>query len=407
MTLACAEMDYELPSGFRFAAAAAGIRKTGRLDVGMICADHPCSAAAVFTVNRFCAAPVKVSRELLDTACGVAAGVVANSGCANAATGDSGMHNARRMAETAAGACNHAAATAPFLVCSTGVIGVQLPMDRITNGTVEASARLAPTREAFHDFARSILTTDTREKIAWSKFDIAGRTVRIVMCAKGSGMIHPRMATLLAFVATDAAVAPPLLRTIFADAAERSLNCMTVDGDTSTNDTAIILASGQSGVEITEGSPDRMLFQQHLLKVMQSVTRQLARDGEGATKLIEITVTGAGSFPQARQAALAVANSPLVKTAVYGRDANWGRIACALGNSGVAFDPLKVCIRIGPLVLFREGTPLPLDEEAALRVLSEELVAIQADLGGPEGSATVWTCDLTEKYIEINGAYRT
>lgn len=394
----------ELPLGFRWAAASGAIKKTGRLDVGMMVADHPCSTAAVFTRNAFCAAPVVVSRAVLQQTGGMASGVAVNSGCANAATGEEGMRNAQEMAGAAARACG---VTGEFLVCSTGTIGVQLPMERLLPALGEAGTKLSAANGGFSDFAHSILTTDTRKKVASARFSVGGKTARIVACAKGSGMIYPRMATLLCFVATDVAADPIVLKECFSDAVERSLNCITVDADTSTNDTAIVMASGLSGLYVARGSDEEMQFEDHLLEVLQSIAKQLARDGEGATKLIEVAVTGCPSFKHARTVALAIANSNLVKTAIYGRDANWGRIVCAIGNADPSVDPQKVTVRLGPLTLFELGAPLPLDEDAALRVLSEDTVRIEADLGNGMEEATAWTCDLTEKYIEINGSYRT
>ncbi len=398
---------FQVPAGFRWGAAEAAIKHPGRLDVGILIADRPASAAGVFTQNRFCAAPVVVCREILAAAgSGRAPGVVVNSGCANAATGEEGLRNARAMGALAAG--DGAQAGTPdsrMLVCSTGTIGVQLPMDRLAAG-IACARKVAGTRVTdFHAFARAILTTDTREKIATATFTTGRGTARLVGCAKGSGMIHPDMATLLAFVATDAAVEPAVLADSFHRAVERSLNCLTVDGDTSTNDTALVLASGASGVAVE--ARDTAAFDLALLGLLQDLTRQLARDGEGATKLIEVRVGGAGDFASARRIAHTVAKSPLVKTAIYGRDANWGRIVCAVGYSGEDVDPGRVRLDLGPLRLFENGAPVPFDEEKALAVLAGETVVIDIDLGLGGEEATVWTCDLTEKYIEINGSYRT
>jgi glutamate N-acetyltransferase / amino-acid N-acetyltransferase len=408
MGVATAEFDFEIPTGFRWAGTAVGIAKPGKLDLGIMSADSPCSAAGLFTRNSFRAAPVLVSIETIARTNGRVGGVVVNSGCANAATGEEGLRNARAMAVAASiAAQSRMGAREEFLVCQTGVIGVQIPAHKVLPGIEQAAGRLAATRDAFLDFARAIMTTDTREKIAWSSFESGGRTARILACAKGSGMMHPRMATMLSFTITDVAIEPDLLQACFARVINKSINCVTIDGDTSTNDSALCLANGASGVEIRRGSEALALFEQALLRVMQSIARQLARDGEGATKLIEVQVRGAQSEGAARTVALAVANSCLVKTAIYGRDANWGRIVCAVGNSGCPVEPARVTVRLGPLTLFRLGAPLPLDEDAALKVLSEEFVPIEIDLGDGDALATVWTCDLTEKYIEINGSYRT
>jgi glutamate N-acetyltransferase/amino-acid N-acetyltransferase len=401
--VALPETNYPVPAGFRWGAVYAGIKYKNRNDVGICAVEQgSCSAAAVFTQNSFAAAPVLVSREILAHGGGQIGGVVVNAGCANAATGEEGLRNARTMAERAATSCKGS----PFLVCSTGTIGVQLPMEKVERAIGEVAKSAATGALAFAEFARCILTTDTREKIASAVVELGGKQVTILGCAKGSGMMQPKMATMLAYVFTDAAAQPGVLQQMLSEANEHSLNCMTIDGDTSTNDTAILMASGASGVDVTAGQA-RDKFAKALLKVLQSIARQLARDGEGASKLIEVQVSGTDSFLSARQAALMVANSPLVKTAIYGRDANWGRIAMALGNAGLKFRVEDVSIRLGSLDLFRQGAPLPLDEAAALKVLEEEFVRIEVELGPGPGAATVWTCDLTEKYIEINGSYRT
>jgi len=393
----------QVPAGFRWGSAAAAIKYKDRLDVAIAFAENGgCSTAGVFTRNAFAAAPVAVCREVLSKTGGAIGGVITNSGCANAATGAEGHQNAEAMAAAARAAANP---SADFLVCSTGTIGVQLPMDRLTSGINTAAAEAASSAEAFTNFADAILTTDTRRKTAHASCEIPGKTMRIIGCAKGAGMMQPDMATMLAYVFTDAIIEPGLLQDMFSLATEHSLNCVTVDGDTSTNDTAIMMASGASGAEVT--LDNRATFEAALCQVLTSLAKQLARDGEGATKLIEVEVTGAPDYVSARSAAFKVANSPLVKTAIYGRDANWGRIAMALGNAGVGFSPDDVTIRLGELELFRKGTPQPLDEEAALKVLDREFIRIEAEIGLGLGAATVWTCDLTEQYIEINGSYRT
>lgn len=399
----------DIPSGFRWGTAKAAIKRAGREDIGLLVADNPCSAAAVFTRNTFCAAPVRFSRGVLSRSGGKLLGAVVNSGCANAATGARGMDDAATMARLAETAlCRGPAESEPqFLVCSTGVIGVHLPMDKIQTGIETAARELDATADAFNAFARSILTTDTVAKIASARIDCGNKTARILGCAKGAGMIYPRMATLLAFITTDAEVEPDLLKECFARTVEHSLNCLTVDGDTSTNDTAILLASGASELKIDPASAELVQFEKALLDVMQSLTKQLARDGEGASKLVEIEVQRAANFESARKIGFAIANSNLVKTAIYGKDANWGRIICAVGNSGEMVDPATVRVSLGPQVLFEAGAPVPMDEQAALEALSQDCVRIEVDLGVGQSAATVWTCDLTEGYIKINGAYRT
>lgn len=416
---AAAEPVLRVPLGFRWGAVAAGIRYRGRDDLAMAAADAGAvPTAAVFTRNAFAAAPVLLCREILAATGGRAAAIIVNSGCANAATGPQGMADARAMAAAATAVLGQPGAdpaAAAALPASTGTIGVALPMPKVLAGISAAASALAATPEGFLALADAILTTDTVRKTATAAFDIDGRTVRIAACAKGSGMMQPKMATMLAFAFTDADVDPATLQAVFARAVDGTLNCVTVDGDTSTNDTAVLMASGASGVrvEATDGATDGggatvlAAFETALTAVLRSLARQLARDGEGATKLVEIVVTGAADVAEARTAGLAIANSPLVKTAIHGRDANWGRIACAIGNSGVPVDPDRVSIKLGPLLLFANGAPLPLDEAAALAVLSAETVTIHADLGRGDAGAEVFTCDLSARYIEINGSYRT
>ncbi len=398
---------FDTPLGFFWAAAEAGIKRADRLDLGLLVSETPCNAAAVFTQNLFCAAPVTFCREMLSHHGHNIRGVVVNSGCANAATGPDGLENARLMARMPQSTGCTMADSENFFVCSTGTIGVQLPMDRIRAGINEASTKLAPTADGFLDFATAIMTTDTVRKTAAASLKVEGKTVRLVACAKGSGMIHPDMATLLAYVATDAKADSEVLDRAFRYAVDRSLNCMTVDGDTSTNDTAIILANGASGAAIAAGSEAERDFTAVLTSVLQDLARQLARDGEGATKLVEIRVTGAPDFLSARKVGRSIAGSNLVKTAIYGRDANWGRIVCSAGYAGVLFDVDRVRLTLGGILLFEAGGPVPFSEEDALKVLSEEKIVIHIDLGAGNEEATVWTCDLTEKYIEINGSYRT
>jgi len=392
------------PAGFRFGVSEAGIKYRNRKDIGLVVSDTPASCAAVFTKNAFTAAPVVVSREKLHQAAGIISGVVVNSGCANAATGDEGMANAHKMASLAE---ETTAAGGPFLVCSTGTIGVQLPIEKLESAIPAASKDLQSSPDAFISFSDAILTTDTVRKIASRTFEIHGKKVTIAGCAKGSGMMHPNMATMLAYVVTDAAVEPMFLQQIFSRLIDKTINCVTVDGDTSTNDTAIILANGTSGVHIAADTQELHPFETALEDVLTELSRKLARDGEGATHLVEITVAGAPTFAEARKAALSVGNSPLVKTAIYGKDANWGRIACALGYSGVEFDASKVDIRIGDLELMKEGAPIVFDENRAMEILSQEEIQIHVHLKAGSEIATVWTCDFTEKYIEINGSYRT
>lgn len=408
-TVALPELDFKIPSGFRWGVAQAGIKYANRRDVALAVSDDTASAAAVFTQNLFQAAPVTVSRETMSASAGKVGGVITNAGCANAATGSIGLENARNMASYTKKVTG---SNAEFLVCSTGTIGVQLPMDKLNAGIEISAKNLRADNEAFIDFANAILTTDTHLKVAFTSVEIGGKEVRILGCAKGSGMMQPNMATMLSYVFTDAGVEPKLLQEIFKAGIARSINCVTVDGDTSTNDTAILLASGKSGVSLFEPNADCAIFEKALTVVLQSLAKQLARDGEGATKLIEITVKGAPNYEEGRKAALAVGNSPLVKTAIHGRDANWGRIACALGYSGVSFDSSLTDISLGSpavttLELMKSGTPIEFDEDIALKILTEEFIKIEADIHAGNEEVTIWTCDLTDQYIVINGSYRT
>jgi glutamate N-acetyltransferase/amino-acid N-acetyltransferase len=376
--------------GFRAGAAAAGIRYQGRDDVALVVAERTCAAAGVFTTNRVQAAPVIVSREHL--AGGVARACVINAGCANCGTGAAGLDDARAMAREAALAVD--CPPEQVVVASTGVIGSRLPMDRVAEGIRAAAARLSPA--GGEAAARAIMTTDTRPKQA----AVRGHGVTIGGMAKGVGMIHPNMATMLAFVTSDAAVAAADLRAVVRRVAERTFNCVSVDGDQSTNDTFVVLCSGERPI-----APEA--FEAGLLAVCTDLARQLAADGEGATRLLEVAVRGAASDEDARRAARAVVASNLVKAAVFGRDANWGRILCALGNAGVAIDPGRVALRIGPLQVAAGGVQVPFDEAEASRLLGADVVRFDIDLGLGGGSGTAWGCDLTYDYVKINGSYRS
>ncbi len=394
-----------LPRGFAWGAAKAAIKKEGRYDVAVMVADKTCAAAATFTQNAFAAAPVILSKKNICKTNGKVRAILANSGIANAATGEEGMKIATQTAQQLA-ELTHSSAD-EIIVCSTGTIGVQLPDDRMKSGIDAACADVAPDVKHFENFVRAIMTTDTVPKAASEQFDCNGKKVSVLGCSKGSGMIRPMMATMLGFIATDAEIDPVFLDEIFKRCVEHSFNCLTVDGDTSTNDTCIVMASGASGVEIKPNSCEALYFETALQNVMQSLAKQMARDGEGATKLVEVCVKQARTFEEARTIAQQIANSPLVKTAIYGKDANWGRIACAIGNAPVAVDPRTICIFLGDLEMFHNGQPLDFDEAKALEILDREEIHIDVTLELGTQEATVWTCDLTDKYIEINGCYRT
>ena len=399
--------------GFQAAGVHAGFRKNPeRLDLAMLVADEPCAGAGVFTTNRFCAAPVTVSRENLGPeGCGLVRGVVINSGNANAATGEMGISVARETCEVA----SQVLACEPnqVLVASTGVIGVPLAIDLFETGIPEACDVLS--RAGGADAARAIMTTDTHPKeyavsYETETLEYVGSTFTVGGMCKGSGMIMPNMATMICCITTDAPVAPQTLHRLLADAVSQTFNKVTVDSDTSTNDTCIMLASGAAapGVRPIEENTDAYDELERAVHIVcETLARAIASDGEGASRLVTVNVTGAPTDEDADTAARAVANSPLVKTAIAGRDCNWGRIAMALGKCGVPFDQRDVSIDIMDIPVCRDGLTVPFDEDEALRRFEASEIIITADLGAGDGSATVWTCDLTHEYVHINGDYRS
>jgi glutamate N-acetyltransferase/amino-acid N-acetyltransferase len=388
------------PAGFRASGTAAGIKASGGLDVALIVADSTVSAAAVFTLNRVQAAPILVSREHLRE--GRARAIVVNSGNANACTGERGLADARRMAQLTAELVG--CRPSEVVVASTGIIGHHLPMERIEAGIRRAASELA--REG-DNAARAIMTTDLKPKEIAVEFPVDGKRVRIGGIAKGSGMIGPNMATMLSFLTTDAEVWPEVLQAALRSSTEKSFNSITVDGDTSTNDTLAILASGASGVSVRPSSPAFDAFCAGLDHVCTYLAREITRDGEGATKLIELRITGARTVGQARKVGMTVANSPLVKTAFYGNDPNWGRILAAAGRSGVAVDPNRIALRIGGIPLVDRGAPLDFDAGVASAALKQPEVLVQLDLGLGSATAVVWTCDFSYDYVKINAEYHT
>jgi glutamate N-acetyltransferase/amino-acid N-acetyltransferase len=388
------------PKGFRAGYARCGIKTAeGQPDVALIVSDVPASAAGVFTTNKFAAASVEWNRGILPAA--DLRAVVVNSGNANACTGDRGSKDTRTTAALVAQLLS--CKPAQVAVASTGIIGHPLPMDRLSQGVRDAFAALSCEQAAARGAERAIMTTDTRPKACAVRAGPGGKQFSIGGMAKGSGMIAPNMATLLAFLTTDAQVAPGLLPRILKRAADRTFNRITVDGDSSTNDTVLLLANGASGAKVRPGSAARA-FEDALIYVMGDLSKQIVRDGEGATKLIEVTVTGARSEAQAATAARAIANSLLVKCAIHGGDPNWGRILCAAGYSGVDLKPSKVKLQIGAVSVFKNG--LPTEAHAASEVAGKE-VSIRLDLGVGRGKATVWTCDLSKEYVAINAHYHT
>jgi len=401
------------PRGFKAGAAAVGVKKLSeKPDVGLIACDVEAQAAAVFTRNKVVAAPVLVSREHLAAGKGVRA-VVANSGCANACTGEQGMADAREMAGAAAKLLGCPAEA--VLVASTGVIGRLMPMDKLRAGIEKCAAALAAGPEADLAFARSIMTTDTRPKQAGVRFTLRGRTVTVAGATKGVGMVAPNMATVLAFLTTDAPVRSALLRKVLTRAADTTYNCLTVDGHTSTNDTLIIMASGlaMDGASradrkpIAAGTDEAALFEAAVTAVCDSLARQIAADAEGGTKVIEVRVTGGKSDAEAHRAACAIANSPLVKTAFFGEDPNWGRIVSAAGYAGITSGPETMRLEMGGIVIFDRGAPVDADEAKLKAVMAAHDIDVHLDLGAGKGAARYLTCDFSYDYVKINAEYTT
>jgi len=440
----------QIPRGFRFAAAACGLKKTGGLDLALISSDTPASAAAVFTTNLVQAAPVVLSREHVRKSARSMHAIVVNSGNANCCTGREGMRASR---DTAASVARELGCMPDeVIVCSTGVIGVPMKVEKILSALPALANSRSARGESFDAVTHAIMTTDTRPKWAAASCRIAGKTVRVLGCAKGAGMIHPNMATMLAFVLTDAAITPVLLRRALREVTARTFNSITVDGDTSTNDTLGVLANGASGAPPIRLLPDSLrkgnrwrgdlssytLFCNSLAKVCVHLALEIVRDGEGAQRVVEIKVCGARSDRDARRIALTIAHSPLVKTALAGADPNWGRILAAAGRAGVRFDPNRTRISLAGIPVFRRGRPLPFDEAAAHQAMLAKTITMVVDLGertlrrnsktenrksestrhtslatrlsrakSRSYSSRIWTCDFTGEYVRINASYRT
>lgn len=395
---------FTLAPGFATAATACGLKPSGKLDLGMLWSDTPCTAAGVFTTNRVQAAPVVLCRETLAAAGSRMRGVLYNSGCANAVTGERGLADARRMRTLGARAVS--AADDEMLVLSTGVIGRFLDMEKLGRG-VEALRSPGASRAA-GDAARAILTTDTRVKLASAEARLTGGSVRLAGFAKGAGMIHPNLATMLAVVTTDARIEQARLQRCLGAAVARSFNRISVDGDMSTNDTVLVLASGAARAGVDDGG--EAAFTAALTDVCASLARQIARDGEGATRLVELRITGGASERQAHRVGDSIACSPLVKTAIHGNDPNWGRILAAAGYSGEPIEPERIRLWFGErdaLQLLDRGLPLAFDAALASSLLREDPAIVHLDLGLGSESATVWTCDLSAEYVRVNADYTT
>ena len=395
--------------GFLAADTAAGIKYQDRTDMAMLYSRTPCRAAGTFTTNVVKAAPVLWDKKVMQESAFVQA-VVVNAGIANACTGQEGLGYCRETAQAAAEALG--IPEEAVLVASTGVIGMQLPMDRIRDGVKAMAPKLAEGAEAGNRAARAIMTTDTHEKEAAVQFEIGGRTVTVGGMCKGSGMIHPNMCTMLAFVTTDLAISRELLQEALRADVQDTFNMISVDGDTSTNDTLLLLANGEAGnAEITEKNEDYETFCQALRIVNTELAKMMAGDGEGATALFEVQVIHAATKEQAKTLSKSVVCSSLTKAAIFGHDANWGRILCAMGYSGAQFDPERVDLYFesaaGRIQLIENGVALPYSEEEATRILSEPAVTAIADIKMGEASATAWGCDLSYDYVKINADYRS
>lgn len=395
--------------GFCAASTAAGIKYKDRKDMALIFSKTPCKAAGTFTTNIVKAAPVKWDQKIVaESACAHA--VVVNAGIANACTGQEGMDYCSQTADHAAELLKIPADS--VLVASTGVIGMQLPMERIKDGVSAMVPELSDANEAGHQASLAIMTTDTHEKEVAVEIELGGKTVTIGGMCKGSGMIHPNMCTMLSFVTTDVAITKELLQEALSENVKDTYNMISVDGDTSTNDTCLLLANGEAGnAEISEKNEDYRKFAEALNFVNTTLAKQMAGDGEGATALFEVKVIHAKDKEQAKVLSKSVITSNLTKAAIYGHDANWGRILCAMGYSGAVFDPEKVDLyfssKNGEIKIIEDGVALDYSEEEATKILSAEAVTATADIKMGDASATAWGCDLTYDYVKINGDYRT
>ena len=395
--------------GFQAAGGAAGIKKEGMKDMALVYSEVPCVAAGTFTTNVVKAAPVKWDQSIVYHH-PTAQAIVCNSGVANACTGEEGFGYCKETASIAAGVLN--VPEDAVLVASTGVIGKQIPMDKIAAGVKMLAPKLAATREAASEAAQAIMTTDTKQKEVAVTFTVGEKEVTIGGMCKGSGMIHPNMCTMLAFVTTDLAITKELLQEALSAVVKDTYNMVSVDGDTSTNDTVLLLANGLAGnSEITEKNKDYEAFLEALTEVNTVLAKKIAGDGEGATALFEVKIVGAKSKEDAVILSKSVVTSSLTKAAIYGHDANWGRILCAMGYSGVSFDPEKVDLffesAAGKLQIIENGVAVDYSEEEATKILSEPEVTAIADVKMGEESATAWGCDLTYDYVKINADYRS
>ena len=395
--------------GFEAASTAAGIKYQGRTDMAMVYSEKPCVAAGTFTTNIVKAAPVKWDQEIVYQH-PTAQVIICNSGIANACTGEEGFSYCRATAKAAAETLK--VDENSVLVASTGVIGMQLPIEKLSDGVKAMAPKLQGTLEAGNEAAKAIMTTDTREKEVAVQIEIGGKTVTIGGMCKGSGMIHPNMCTMLGFVTTDVCITKQLLQEALSQDVKDTYNMVSVDGDTSTNDTVLLLANGMAeNPEISEKNEDYQKFCEALNYINTTLAKKIAGDGEGATALFEVKIIGAESKEQAVTLSKSVVTSSLTKAAIYGHDANWGRILCAMGYSGAQFDPEKVDLyfesKAGKIQIIENGVAVDYSEEEATKILSEDAVTAIADIKMGDCSATAWGCDLTYDYVKINADYRS
>ncbi len=390
------------PKGFKAAGVKAGSKKRGNLHLALIYTEKEAAVAGVFTKNAVAAAPVIVSREVVKG--GKAHAIVANAGCANACTGETGLADARKMAALAAAEVG--CASDEVLVGSTGIIGVNLPMDKLEAGIKAAAAELS--EDGSKNAGNAIITTDTYSKACSCEVEIGGQAVRFGAIAKGSGMIQPNMATMLCYITTDANISSQLMQKALSEIVEVSFNMISVDGDMSTNDTVLVLANGASGAaEITDGSPEYDKFYATLKEICRELSKRIAADGEGATKFLTINVSGTKTFEDAKTVAMSIAKSPLVKTAFFGEDPNWGRVICAVGYAGIPMVPEKTVIKFGGVPVYANGLGAEFNEDDIHKVMAEHDIVIDVEMGMGDAKATVWSCDFSYEYVKINGEYHT
>ena len=402
------EYGVVFPKGFKGAGVHAGLKKRKK-DLAMIYSELPCTLSGVFTQNVVKAAPVVITEKVAKA--GVARGIIVNSGNANACTGKQGMKDGEEMASLTA----EALGVSPEEICvsSTGVIGHHLDMEPIRTGIKELAEELDDDEGTGDDVAKAIMTTDTFEKIFCTSFEYEGKEIRLGGVCKGSGMIHPNMATLLGFVTTDTGIEKELLDEMLGDIIDKTFNCITVDGDTSTNDMVLVLANGAAGADLIDDKEEELyhLFKDALTALLKEMAKSIVRDGEGATKFIEVRIKGAKNEDDAITAGKSVATSSLVKTAAFGEDANWGRILAAVGYSGIEFDPYETNIyigsRVGEILVCEMGQGLEFDENLAEKILKEKEIYFLVQMDEGKGEATIYTCDLSYDYVKINGSYRS